>query len=103
MSEIRMERYTQITQFIYEAIDGMSKPPAKSPDTVLSGESGKLDSLAFVNLVILVEEKVARTFNKEISVIDEMMALERDQWTVATLARCVADLVEDVSEEQGHV
>jgi len=95
-----MECFEQITRMIYDAIGevnemlGADQAIEKSPDTVLIGETGTLDSVSFVTLAVAVEENVERIFNKAISVFDVIEGSERSQWTVGTLARSVAELVE---------
>jgi len=52
----------QILDVIYESLDGLNeqlpdeKQMAKSPNTVLLGDDGGLDSLGFVNFIGLLEE-----------------------------------------------
>ena len=53
----------QILELLYESIDELNEQLdqgqrlSKSPETPLQGDGGGLDSLGFVNLVALVEEK----------------------------------------------
>lgn len=59
-----MECSERITDLIYHAIEEANRatPPEqaleKSPDTILVGESGRLDSLGFVNLIAILEENI---------------------------------------------
>jgi len=54
----------EVTRLIvYSAIDALNEQLAadqrlnKSPETILLGANGSLDSLAFINLIVLLEEK----------------------------------------------
>ncbi len=95
-----MQCYEQVTQLIFDAIGQVNetlKPPQaleRSGDTVLIGESGTLDSMGFVNLIAAVEQNLERTFNEEIDLIDVVMTVEQSQWTVATLAKRIAELID---------
>ncbi len=87
-----MEVREQIMGVIFEVIDRMneSRDPAqqleKSVNAVLIGDSGKLDSLGFVNLVVDLEGRIQEVFNKEISVVDLVLMKEFRQVSVASLA-----------------
>ena len=84
---------------IYEAIDEINRsldPEQaldRSTDTVLFGESGRLDSLSFVNFAVTVEEKLGRIYRQPLSVFDLISAEELDRWTVADLAERIAGVV----------
>lgn len=62
---------------IFDAIDDFNalSPKevslTKSADTVLYGDSGKLNSLDLVNLIVIVEEKIAEEFDRPITIADE--------------------------------
>jgi hypothetical protein len=81
---------------LYEAIDeinGTLEPQQavdRSPETVLFGESSRLDSLAFVNFAVTVEEKISRAYKQTFSLFDLLSAEARGEWTVADLARGIA-------------
>ncbi|MBI4552881.1 MAG: hypothetical protein HY710_11510 [Candidatus Latescibacteria bacterium] len=95
-----MERHERLTQAVYNAIDEVNErlePDEaldRSPDTVLIGEHGTLDSAGFVTFIAAVEEQVERTFRITINVIDVVTAGEPGQWTVAMLTARLADLVD---------
>ncbi len=90
----------QVTQLICDAISQVNETlePGQrleeSPDTVLVGESGKLDSMGFVNLIAALEQNIERNLGEEINLIDVIMGVEDNAWTVATLAKCIAELIE---------
>jgi acyl carrier protein len=96
--------HQQIMQAIYAAITEVNemlepgKALEKSPDTVVMGKSAKLDSMGFVTLITSVEENVERTLNETISLMDVFGdAAESSRWTVADLAKDIAELVNRVS------
>jgi hypothetical protein len=94
-----MDRYEQVTQAIYAAMDevndllGPERALEKSPDTTLIGEAGTLDSQEFISLAVALEENVERIFNNTLSVIDVLLSEDRGTLTVATLAKRIAKLV----------
>ncbi|MHC4548839.1 MAG: hypothetical protein ACYTEZ_08670 [Planctomycetota bacterium] len=94
-----MERNEQITQAIYDAIGelnealGPDQALAKSPDTVLIGESSTLDSLGIVTLITSVEERVERTFNHTLSLMDVIVRVDANPWTVSSMAKCIEEMV----------
>ncbi len=79
---------------VYAAIDevnaqAVDKPQInKSPDTPLFGEASTLDSLAFVNLVVAIEQQIVDRTGRTVVLVDEAaMALEDSPFlTVDTLA-----------------
>jgi len=93
----------KILYIIYAVIDEINEQLEKdqrldkSLDTVLFGQSGKLDSLGMVNFIVGLEEKVAAETGKEISLADQMMALDEDSplKTVEGLAQYVYSIVEE--------
>ena len=67
-----------------------------SPDAILLGPDGRLDSLGLVNLILLIEERIASEFGAVIMLTDENTlsrpeAVFRD---VQTLARHILALTE---------
>ncbi len=67
----------------------------KSPDTLLMGGEGSLDSLAFVNLVVAVENEIQRRTHKSVVLVNEQ-TLEGDEHpfrTVGTLANLIDRLL----------
>ena len=75
-------------------------PPAAqlevSPDAILLGPDGRLDSLGLVNLILLIEERMANELGAAISLTDENTlsrpeAVFRD---VQTLARHILAITE---------
>jgi acyl carrier protein len=87
----------KITELIFAAMresNAAAKPGRVleiSATTVLVGDTGKLDSLGFVNLVASIEENIERAFHTAISVMDIILRGDGEQWTVADVAARVAE------------
>ena len=60
--------YDKVIQALFKAMDDVNQllpkkeQLEKSEETVLSGESGKLDSLGLVNLIVAAERKIEEDF-----------------------------------------
>jgi|GEM_PF-365704 acyl carrier protein len=72
----------------------------KTPETVVFGHMGKLDSLALVNFLMLTEQKLEDEFNFPISLADERaMSQERSPFrTLATMADYIGQLLREKGE-----
>ena len=87
----------KIIQSIMDAIDEINerypeeKRLSKSVDTVLTGESGKLDSLGLVSFVVAVEERIQNDLGVNISLADEIGNVDGALRTPATLAEHIAN------------
>ena len=87
----------KIIQVIFDAIDEINEryPEdqrlSKSVDTVLTGESGELDSLGLVSFVIAVEERIQYDLGKTISLADEIGKIDGALRTPETLAQHIAN------------
>ena len=84
---------------VYEAIDVVNRqlPPArrlrKAPDTIIVGAGGALDSLAVINFVLTLEERVAAA-GSPVALLDEDTPIEQSPLqTVDTVARYIAKRV----------
>lgn len=95
-----MNRNDQIRGLIYRAIDRVNEILApdeavrKSPETELMGDAHAFDSMGFVTFMAALEDNISRATGREISVVDTMFADDADRWTVDTLARRIAELVD---------
>jgi hypothetical protein len=95
-----MKRDDQIKTLIYRAIDQVNEvlrpaeAVAKSPETVLMGDAQVFDSMGFVTFMAALEDNISRTTGRDISVVDAMFADDADRWTVETLAKRIAELVD---------
>jgi acyl carrier protein len=62
---------------VFSAIDELNEQRvpherlAKSPDTALTGEHGPLDSLAFVNLIVALEQRLDGIFGTPLNLLDD--------------------------------
>ena len=92
-----MKNNEKIIQSIMDAIDEINerypeeKRLSKSVDTVLTGESGKLDSLGLVSFVVAVEERIQNDLGVNISLADEIGNVDGALRTPATLAEHIAN------------
>jgi acyl carrier protein len=88
-------------QLVYAAIDEVNAqsadavPLVKSPDTSLLGGDQGMDSLAFVNLIVALEEQIQAKTGQSVVLVDENSMSLQDQpfRSVATLARYVDTLL----------
>ena len=87
----------KIIQSIMDAIDEINerypeeKRLSKSVDTVLTGESGKLDSLGLMSFVAAVEERIQNDLGVNISLADEIGNVDGVLRTPETLAEHIAN------------
>ena len=92
-----MNAANRITELIFAAMreSNAAAEPGRvleiSATTVLVGDTGKLDSLGFVNLMASIEENLERAFHIAISVMDIILSADGEQWTVADLVARVAE------------
>jgi len=93
----------RILQCVFSAVEELNaglpreKRLAKSPEVVLFGEQGALDSMALATLVVLSEQRVEEEFGRPVSVADERaMSQHRSPFrTIATMADYITLLVEE--------
>jgi len=93
-------RHEQALQLVYDAIDAVnpqlprSRRLAKSPDTIIVGPSGSLDSLGIVNLVIALEERASETIGAAVRLFDDTAFIDAAGpfRSVDSLARHLATL-----------
>ncbi len=96
-----MSSKDEIVQSIYMAIDDINQElPAdskieKSPSAVLLGDNSKLDSLAFINFILAVEERVKETSGAKLSLVSQesMSSPEGPFQTVDKLAQFITQLI----------
>ena len=98
----------KVIQTIFEVIEEInpgipeSRRLNKSPDTVLFGEGGSLDSLGLVNFIVTTEQKIQESFGVTVVLADEKaMSLRNSPFrTVQTLAEYVSVLLKE--RNNGH-
>lgn len=104
-----MTNNERITNVIFSAVEEVNdqlprkQRLEKSIDTILFGKSGKLDSLALVNLIVAVEEKIQEEFGVTVTLADEraMSRTNSPFKSLGTLADYVALLLEEQTNSQG--
>jgi acyl carrier protein len=93
----------RILALIWDAIDEVNEllpedaRVAKEPDAVLLGESGSLDSVGLVNLVVALEQRIEDEFGMALVLADEKaMSYSRSPFrTVQTLHDYIRDLLKN--------
>ena len=93
----------KVIQAIFDAIDEINEQYpeeqrlTKSADTVLFGESGKLDSLGLVNLVVATEQRLEEIFDVSLTLADEKAMSQKNSpfRTVGTLAEYISNLLKE--------
>ncbi len=87
---------SRVVQAIYSSIDRTNETREpnqqieKSPQTLLAGVEGGLDSLGFVTLSVAVEEEVEQQFGRQIVIIDLLEAEPQERLTISTLGAMIA-------------
>lgn len=98
-----MPENKKLTQVIFDAIDEINeqipekqRKLTKSVDTVLLGESGKLDSLELVTLIIAIEQKLEDLFEVSITLSDEKAMSQKNSpfTTIGALTEYISKLME---------
>jgi acyl carrier protein len=88
----------KIIDIIYAAIDDLNEQlPAgrkleKTPETVLLGTGGTIDSVGFINLIVLLEEKCQDNFGVAVTLTEETAADDTFR-NIASLERHISSLV----------
>ena len=97
----------KVIQAIFDAIDEINEQYAeeqqrltKLADTVLFGESGKLDSLGLVNLIVATEQRLEELFDVSLTLADEKAMSQKNSpfRTVGTLAEYISKLLEETGQ-----
>ena len=95
-----MSALEQVTQAVYESIDEINRMPGirrsleKSPDTILIGDGGQLDSIVFVAFISVIEERFERLFKQSITVLDLFTEEMETSCTVTDLVRRLVEMVD---------
>jgi acyl carrier protein len=92
-----------ILDLVYRVIDTTNRhlPPGKaivkSPDAILFGESGNLDSLGLVNLIVNLEDEIQASLGISILLADERaMSQKKSPFrTVASLTEYLSTLINE--------
>lgn len=99
---MEVETRDKVLQVIYSGIEAVNQVSPKETqlgkglDTALMGESGELDSLRLVNLIVALEQKLEEEFHVSVNLADDQaMSLKDNPFaTVSTLAEYIAALLE---------
>lgn len=89
----------QILQVVYDALDQVNRTldpdhaVPKSPDTILIGEGGQLDSLGFVNLAVAIEENLSRFGGGSTNVVEAVLQQDLAGLSVARLVTYIEQAV----------
>ncbi len=97
-----MTHNQKVMQVIFNAVDDLNQQLPreqhleKSVDSVLVG-SQKLDSLGFVNLIVMTEQKIEEEFGTSVSLFDEKAMSQQNSpfKNIGTLAEYIDSLLED--------
>ena len=97
-------------QAIYRAVDEINEQLPKgrrldkSPETMLFGKSGRLDSLSLVSFIVEVEQQVQEEFGVAITLADERAMSQQNSpfLTLQTLSEYISLLLEEneISSQQ---
>ena len=98
-----MTEREKILNSIYAALDEVNEQLPddqqleKSPDTVLLGESGKIESIDLVNILVATEENVEEAFGVPLSITDERAVSEKNSpfTTIETLCDFITNLLKE--------
>jgi acyl carrier protein len=96
-----MDKREKVLQAIYGAVDELNdtlpaeRKLAKTPETVLFGKGGKLDSLGLVNLIVATEQRIEEAFGVAVTLADERaMSQQHSPFrTIGSLADYAATLL----------
>lgn len=101
-----MTEKEKILNCIYKALDEVNEQLSddqqleKTPETVLLGNSGKLESIDLVNILVATEDYLEEEFSMPISITDEKAVSEKNSpfTTIETLSDFISDLLKENSD-----
>ena len=85
-----------ILHTIFGAVDEVNKMLAeegrlkKSPNTLLSGDRGSLDSLGLINFIVEVEGRIQKDFGLELNLVEASKAPEEPLKSIDRLTEFIA-------------
>jgi acyl carrier protein len=100
-----MPRDARVLEALLRAVDEVNQQlPGerrleRSEATPLTGESGSLDSLGLINLIVAAEQKIQETFVATITLTDER-AMSREESPFRTIGT-LADYITSLLAERG--
>ena len=84
-----------VIQTIYDAIDEINIFLAeearleKSPETLLTGDQGTLDSLGLINFIVEIEGRVQKNFGLELNLIETLDSPDNPMESIKKLAEFI--------------
>lgn len=93
-----MMKKERVIQAIFRAVDELNQQLpkkqrlGKSVDTFLFGDSGVLDSLGLVNLIVTIEQIIEEEFGVAVTLSDEKVLSQKDNSPFETIER-LADYI----------
>ena len=84
-----------LLQTIFGAIDGVNsilaeeKRLEKSPNTLLAGDNGNLDSLGLINFIVELESRVQKNFNLSLNLVEALESPEQPMNSVGQLVKFI--------------
>jgi acyl carrier protein len=101
-----MTEKEKILNCIYKALDEVNEQLPddqqleKTPETVLLGKSGKIESIDLVNILVATEDYLEEEFSIPISITDEKAVSEKNSpfKTIETLSDFISDLLKENSD-----
>jgi acyl carrier protein len=97
----------RILHAIYVAVDKLNNQLPngtkleKSPDAVLYGTSGVLESLDFVTFIMEIEEQIQKEFGVDLMITDENL-LSKEKSPFSTLGTLTDYLVDVLKEQESN-
>ena len=94
----------KVVQIIFYAVEEINEQLpqeqqlGQSTKTVLFGKDGKLDSLALVNLIVVIEQNIEDEFDVSITLADERAMSQKHSpfRTIGTLADYIVMLLKEI-------
>src|SRR5262245_30754138 len=91
----------RVEKLLYEAVDEVNLGLAegdrlqKSPDAVLAGDAGRLDSLGLINFIVAAEKRLQTEFQADLSLTDVITSQDPVRHlTLGSLCGTVTGMVE---------
>ncbi len=95
----------QITDIVYSAINDLNDELGRSqflvaePETLLSRDSGGLDSLAIVSFEMMLDERIGTTFDQDLAV-DINGFLDENGGAARSVQELIDHLLEQLNQER---
>ncbi len=90
----------QLTEIVHASLEEIDFGPERSPETVIFGPGGKLDSLGLVQLIVAIEQELGESFDVDLTLADER-ALSEARSPFRTLGSLIEFVGRRMQEESG--